>query len=136
MDGVAEVVPALDVADLVELTVAIGEPARDWTDVWGDPDEQRVVWRQHNPFDLADRLAGVHLHVSAGDGRPGPYDPRPGTGHDVVEALTGTVTREFAGKLKKLGIPISTHFYRGTHTWPYWRRELRTALPALLAAIG
>ncbi|GAA2154818.1 alpha/beta hydrolase family protein [Actinomadura napierensis] len=131
----------LDVADLVELAVAIAEPARDWTDVWGDPDEQRVVWRQHNPFDLADRLAGVRLHVSAGDGRPGPYDRVPhrglsAAGTDVVEALAGTVSREFAGKLKKLGIPISTHFYRGTHTWPYWRRELRAALPALLGAIG
>ncbi|TDC53502.1 esterase family protein [Actinomadura sp. KC345] len=126
----------LDVADLVELTVAIGAPSLDWTDVWGDPDEQRVVWRQHNPYDLADRLAGVRVHVSAGDGVPGPYDPRPGTGPDVLEALACTVSREFAGKLRKLGIPVTTHFYRGTHSWPYWRRELRAALPALLAEIA
>lgn len=125
----------LDVADLVELSVAIGEPSLDWTDVWGDPDEQRVVWRQHNPYDLAGRLEGVRVHVSAGDGSPGPYDPRPGTGPDVLEALACTVSREFAGKLRKLGIPVSTHFYQGTHTWPYWRRELRAALPALLAEI-
>lgn len=132
----------LDVADLVELGVAIGAPSLDWTDVWGDPDEQRVVWRQHNPYDLADRLAGVRLHVSAGDGAPGPYDPRPrgagagpGGGRDALEALSHRVSREFAGKLRKLGIPVTTHFYRGTHTWPYWRRELRAALPALLAEI-
>ncbi|MFG2089792.1 MULTISPECIES: alpha/beta hydrolase [unclassified Spirillospora] len=125
----------LDVADLVELGVAIGAPSLDWTDVWGDPEEQRVVWRQHNPYDLADRLAGVRVHVSAGDGGPGPYDPRPGTGPDAVEALAHTVSRRFAGKLGKLGIPVSTHFYRGTHTWPYWRRELRAALPALMAEI-
>ncbi|TDD84272.1 esterase family protein [Actinomadura darangshiensis] len=123
----------LDVADLVELGVAIGAPSADWTDVWGDPDEQRVVWRQHNPYDLADRLAGVRVHVSAGDGTAGPFDPVPGA--DVLEALAHTVSREFAGKLQKLGIPVSTHFYRGTHTWPYWRRELRAALPALLAEI-
>ena len=125
----------LDVADLIELGVAIGAPSLDWTDVWGDPDEQRVVWRHHNPYDLADRLAGVRVHVSAGDGAPGPYDPHPGTGRDVLEALACTVSREFAGKLSKLGIPVTTHFYRGTHTWPYWRRELRAALPALLAEI-
>ncbi|GAA4387134.1 alpha/beta hydrolase family protein [Actinomadura verrucosospora] len=130
----------LDVADLVELSVAIGAPSLDWTDVWGDPDEQRVVWRQHNPYDLAGRLAGVRVHVSAGDGAPGPFD-HPGRGgrdpvpHDALEALAHTVSREFAGKLKKLGVPVSTHFYRGTHTWPYWRRELRAALPALLAEI-
>ncbi|XRQ16498.1 alpha/beta hydrolase [Actinomadura welshii] len=125
----------LDVADLVELSVAVGAPSADWTDVWGDPEEQRVVWRQHNPYDLADRLAGVRVHVSAGDGAPGPYDPRPGTGPDVLESLVHTVSLEFAGKLRKLGLPVSTHFYRGTHTWPYWRRELRAALPALLAEI-
>ncbi|WP_433472941.1 alpha/beta hydrolase [Spirillospora sp. CA-142024] len=123
----------LDVADLVELGVAIGAPSLDWTDVWGDPDEQRVVWRQHNPYDLAGRLAGVRVHVSAGDGTQGPYDP--GAGPDVLEALAHTVSQEFAGKLRKLGIPVSTHFYRGTHTWPYWRRELRAVLPALLAEI-
>ncbi|MGI5208583.1 alpha/beta hydrolase [Spirillospora sp. CA-108201] len=131
----------LDVADLVELSVAIGEPALDWRDVWGDPDEQRVVWRQHNPYDLAARLAGVRVHVSAGDGVSGPFD-HPGRGApetaspDVLEALAHTVSRDLAGKLKKLGIPVSTHFYRGTHTWPYWRRELRAALPALLAEIA
>jgi S-formylglutathione hydrolase FrmB len=129
----------LDVADLVELGVAIGAPSLDWTDVWGDPDEQRVVWRQHNPYDLAGRLAGVRVHVSAGDGAPGPYDAGSpgdaGPGTDVLEALAGTVSREFAGKLGKLGIPVTTHFYQGTHTWPYWRRELRAALPALLAEI-
>ncbi|WP_433226357.1 alpha/beta hydrolase [Actinomadura formosensis] len=132
----------LDVADLVELGVAIGAPALDWTNVWGDPDEQRVVWRQHNPYDLAGRLAGVRLHVSAGDGAPGPCDPARGAerrrsegSRDVLEVLARTVNREFAGKLGKLGIPVTTHFYRGTHTWPYWRRELRATLPALLAEI-
>ncbi|TDC67597.1 esterase family protein [Actinomadura sp. GC306] len=125
----------LDVADLVELGVAVGAPAHDWRDVWGDPVQQRVVWRQHNPYDLADRLAGVRVHLSAGDGTPGPFDPRPGTGPDVLEALARTVSLELAGKLRKLGFPVSTHFYRGTHTWPYWRRELRAALPALLAEI-
>ncbi|GAA1866477.1 alpha/beta hydrolase family protein [Actinomadura bangladeshensis] len=129
----------LDVADLVELGVAIGAPSLAWTDVWGDPDEQRVVWRQHNPYDLAGRLAGVRVHVSSGDGMPGPYDAGShgdeGAAADVLEALACTVSREFAGKLGKLGIPVTTHFYRGTHTWPYWRRELRAALPALLAAI-
>ncbi|MFD0691646.1 alpha/beta hydrolase [Actinomadura fibrosa] len=125
----------LDAVDLVELAVAVGAPTRDWTDLWGHPDEQRVVWRHHNPYDLADRLTGVRLYVSAGDGTPGPYDPRPATGADALETLAHTATREFAGKLKKLGVPVATHFYRGTHTWPYWRRELRAALPVLLDQI-
>ncbi|WP_344907653.1 alpha/beta hydrolase family protein [Actinomadura meridiana] len=127
----------LDVADLVELGVAIGASSLDWTDVWGDPAEQQTVWRQHNPYDLAGRLSGVRLHLSAGDGEPGPYDPRPSaTDRDVVESLVSTVSREFAAKLGKLGIPVTTRFYKGTHTWPYWRRELRAALPGLLEEIS
>ncbi|WP_433336899.1 alpha/beta hydrolase [Spirillospora sp. CA-294931] len=125
----------LDVPDLVELAVAVGRPGADWKGLWGDPVGQRVVWRHHNPFDLADRLAGVRLYVSAGDGTPGPLDPSPGTGPDAVEALAQTVARQFSGKLRKLGVPASTHFYKGTHAWPYWRRELRAALPTLLAEI-
>lgn len=125
----------LDVSDLVDLSVAVGARGAAWTDVWGDPREQRVVWRQHNPYDLADRLAGVRLHVASGDGTPGPFDPRPLPGPDVLEGLSRTLSGEFAGKLKKLGIPVSTHFYRGTHSWPYWQREIRAALPVLLAEI-
>ncbi|WP_344589447.1 alpha/beta hydrolase family protein [Actinomadura vinacea] len=127
----------LDVADVIELGVAIGGGPSHWTDLWGDPDEQRVVWRQHNPYDLADRLAGVRLYISSGDGMPGPYDPRPwpGPGPDILEALAHRVGLELAGKLKTLGIPASTHFYQGTHRWPYWGRELHAALPILLAEI-
>jgi S-formylglutathione hydrolase FrmB len=128
----------LDVADLVELGVAIGGGgAADWTDLWGDPCEQRVVWRQHNPYDLADRLAGVRLYISSGDGVPGPCDPRPwtGPGRDALEAVAHRVGLEFAGRLRRLGIPASTHFYQGTHRWPYWGRELHAALPVLLAEI-
>ncbi|WP_344457435.1 alpha/beta hydrolase [Actinomadura kijaniata] len=125
----------LDVPDLIELSVNVGRPTADWRAVWGDPDRQRIVWRHHNPFDLADRLAGVRLYVSCGDGEPGPYDPRPGTSHDAVEALCSTVSRAFAAKLAKLGIPAATHFYRGTHGWNYWQRELHAALPLLLSEL-
>ncbi|MDL4774664.1 MULTISPECIES: alpha/beta hydrolase [Thermomonosporaceae] len=127
----------LDAADLVELGAAVDDPGGDWTDVWGDPDDQRAVWRRHNPYDLADRLAGVRLYVGSGDGWPGPHD-QPGsrtgvrTEPDVLEALAHRLSVEFAGKLDKLGIPVSAHFYQGTHTWPYWERELREALPVLL----
>jgi S-formylglutathione hydrolase FrmB len=137
----------LDVPDLVELAVTIGSrgegdqgrgggPGRaaEWTDLWGDPDAQRLVWRQHNPHDLAGRLAGVRLYVSSGDGAPGPYDGER-EGADVLEALAHRVGVEFAAKLRSLGVPAATHFYQGGHRWPYWGRELRSALPVLLAEL-
>jgi S-formylglutathione hydrolase FrmB len=133
----------LDMCDLVQLSVEIGGSPVGWHDLWGDPDDQRMVWRHHNPYDLADRLAGVRLYVSSGDGTPGPYDPGPGGGSrigrpgpDILEVLACRAAQEFAGKLRKLAIPVSTHFYPGTHRWSYWGRELHAALPVLLAEIA
>ncbi|MFD0535940.1 alpha/beta hydrolase [Actinomadura luteofluorescens] len=68
----------LDVADLVELSVAIGAPSLDWTDVWGDPDEQRVVWRQHNPYDLAGCSRGSACTSAPGTAPPAPSTTPPG----------------------------------------------------------
>ena len=32
------------------------------------------VWREHNPYDLADRLAGTRVYLACGNGEPGPLD--------------------------------------------------------------
>jgi S-formylglutathione hydrolase FrmB len=125
----------LDAVDLHQLTTEVGCPGLDWRRIWGHPYVQRPIWRQHNPFDLAAQLSNVRLYVSAGSGRPGPLDARP-RDDDVVEGLMGVVSMMFADKLKKLGIPATTHFYDGTHGWPYWERELRAALPIILDALG
>jgi S-formylglutathione hydrolase FrmB len=40
-------------------------------------------------------------------------------------------------RLRELRIPVTTDFYGpGTHTWPYWERELHRSLPMLLDALG
>lgn len=113
---------ALDVPDLIQLGAGIGAPGGDWLRIWGDPVDQRTVWRQHNPLDLADRLSGVRLYVSAGEG-------------DLLEALVRAVSQEFVARLRQLGIPVSAHFHEGGHSWPCWERELHAALPVLLAEI-
>jgi S-formylglutathione hydrolase FrmB len=112
----------LDGADLVQLAAETGCPGVDWRRIWGDPREQRMLWRQHNPYDLAARLAGVRLYLSAGDG-------------DVVETLARKGTDRLAGRLKKLGIPATVHLYEGPGSWTSWERELHAALPLLLAKI-
>ncbi|SEG24312.1 S-formylglutathione hydrolase FrmB [Nonomuraea solani] len=101
----------------------IGCFGTDWKRVWGDPEEQRDVWRAHNPYDLADRLEGVDLYVAAGEG-------------DLVEDLANRAARAFTGRLKELDIPVRTHFYRGGHNHTYWQRELHRAYPMLMKAIG
>ncbi|WP_116020872.1 alpha/beta hydrolase [Thermomonospora umbrina] len=110
----------LDGPDLLRLTSAIGHPGTDWRRIWGDPTGQGDVWRAHNPYDLADRLAGVRLYLSAGDGGP-------------VELLARRGTTRLAARLRDLGVPAAVHLHQGTGSWARWERELAAALPLLLA---
>jgi S-formylglutathione hydrolase FrmB len=111
----------------VNIIAGCGEP--DWQRIWGSPSAQRDIWRAHNPSDLAERLRGVHLYVSCGSGLRGPYDTT--SLPDPLETATYLVTKSFTGRLADRGIPATVHFYRGTHRWSYWQRELKAALPLL-----
>lgn len=112
--------------DGVKLT-SIGCPGTDWRRVFGDPDAQRTVWMAHNPTDLAARLAGVHLYVASGDGRPG---------NDIVEQTVRAESEAFVARLHAHGIPVTTRFGTGTHSWRYWQCDLHASFPMLMDAIG
>nr|WP_093848829.1 alpha/beta hydrolase family protein [Streptomyces pini] len=121
-----------------------------WRRIWGDPVRQRRVWERNDPYHLAERLRGTRVHIAAGDGTPGALDP-PGTEPDpdipgladlaplyqdevisLTEAVMGDESRTVARRLHEAGVHVTTHFYRGTHSPPYWERELRRVLPVLL----
>jgi len=56
-----------------------------------------------------------------------------GQKRDPTETVVQRGSRVFAARLREEGIAARTDFYGGgTHSWPYWRRELRRALPTLL----
>jgi diacylglycerol O-acyltransferase / trehalose O-mycolyltransferase len=115
------------------LTVFSSHTDDPWN-IWGDPNRQRRVWAAHDPTALAARLRGTRLFVSAGYGRPGPFD-EPGQPEDVVEATVYREGRAFARRLRRLHIPVEADFYgHGVHDWPYWERELERSLPLLLGA--
>jgi diacylglycerol O-acyltransferase/trehalose O-mycolyltransferase len=104
--------------------------------IWGDPVTQRRVWAAHDPTELAGRLRGMPLFVSAGNGDPGPFE-QPGQPDDEVEATVHREGRAFARRLRRLHIPVTTDFYGpGIHDWPYWERELKRSLPVLVGALG
>ena len=66
-----------------------------------------------------------------------PLDPwtPPGT-FDEIEADLSLQNHALAARLEKVGVPLTTDFYGpGTHTWPYWERELHRSLPMLLDAL-
>jgi diacylglycerol O-acyltransferase / trehalose O-mycolyltransferase len=108
--------------------------------LFGDPAAQRDVWAAHNPADLVANLRGTKLFVSCGNGQLGSLDP-PGTDPSgllvQLEAALLLQSREFVARAERLEIDVTVDFYgAGTHTWPYWARELEKAFPLLMGAIG
>jgi S-formylglutathione hydrolase FrmB len=100
-------------------------------DLWGSPTAQRKIWAAHDPISLAPRLRGTRLFVSAGNGTPGPLDS-PGKTDPAEQALYGENVA-FIRRLRSLHVPVRVDLYGpGTHSWPYWQRELHRALPLLL----
>ncbi|TDV55068.1 S-formylglutathione hydrolase FrmB [Actinophytocola oryzae] len=102
--------------------------------LWGDPVANADVWAAHNPFDLARRLRGTKVYISAGNGEAGPLDG-PDAGFDSLEQLLGEQSVAVADRLRASGVPVRTDFYGpGHHAWPYWERALHRAFPLLVRA--
>ena len=103
----------------------------------GDPLTQEVRWRGHNPLDLVPNLAGVDIFVSNGNGQIGELSgPQEFTDFLWLESSTERRSLAFVARAAELGIPVTTDFYgNGTHSFPWWNRELGRALPMLMAAL-
>jgi S-formylglutathione hydrolase FrmB len=116
------------------LSIVAGE-GLDPLALWGDPVADRPVWAAHDPYDLAPSLTRVPVFLSCGDGTAGPYDPPGAT--SAYETLFLAENEHLADRLHALGDHrLVTDFYGpGTHSWPYWQRELHRSLPMLLAAM-
>lgn len=110
--------------------------------MFGPPSDP--AWKEHDPYLLADKLRGMSLYVSSGNGMIGQHDspsdiPMLATNYSGVglELLSRVTSQQFAIKLNQLGIPGQA-VYRasGTHTWPYWEFEMHQAWPQAAAALG
>jgi diacylglycerol O-acyltransferase / trehalose O-mycolyltransferase len=106
------------------------------SETWGDRTAQADVWHTHNPLDLAASLKGVRLFVAYGNGTAGPFDHGVVNSDDAESWIAGQ-NLSFVAKLKELKIPVTVDAYGpGTHTWPYWQRDLHKAMPIILQALG
>jgi diacylglycerol O-acyltransferase/trehalose O-mycolyltransferase len=107
--------------------------------MWGSPILQAANWRAHNPLDLAPNLGGTSLYLSSGTtGLPGDLDPN-GSWSPVQfgEIPVGASTSAMAWRLSAARIPVTVNKYlNGTHSWPYWQRELHASWPQLMGALG
>ena len=103
----------------------------------GDPLTQEVRWRGHNPLDLVPNLAGVDMFVSNGNGQIGELSgPLEFTDFLWLESSTERRSRAFVARAAELGITVTTDFYgNGTHSFPWWNRELGRAMPMLMATL-
>ncbi|MDI3405076.1 alpha/beta hydrolase family protein [Streptomyces sp. B-S-A6] len=128
--------PLLDEASAARIMGYFAGQGNDPLRVWGDPVEQRGVWRDHDPYHLVERLRNLPVYLSSGDGTAGPLDPPDAA--SAVEADFDRQNHALAAALERVGArEVTTHFYGpGTHTWPYWQRELHASLPMLLRALG
>jgi S-formylglutathione hydrolase FrmB len=103
--------------------------------LWGDPTAQQSIWEAHDPYYLATQLRSIPVFLSSGDGSKGPFDKR--GRKDYLEAFLNEMNHVLASRLTEAGVRLTTDFYGpGTHSWPYWERELHRSLPLLLCALG
>ncbi len=99
--------------------------------IYGDPEKDRANWLAHDPFSLAENLRGTKLYFTSGTGAPIPTDIA-----YFSEYIVGMTNNDFRKRLNTLKIPYKAHIYTGgTHAWPYWKRELKTAWPTVMKTI-
>ncbi|HEY5188865.1 MAG TPA: hypothetical protein VII87_07525, partial [Solirubrobacteraceae bacterium] len=95
---------------------------------------EEINWAAHDPTTLAQNLASTNLIIYTGNGQSGPYDsaiPNPLAG--AIEAGVEQLSILFHNRLQALGIPSTFDDYGpGTHSWPYWTRDLQWAIGPLM----
>ncbi|WP_306360635.1 alpha/beta hydrolase family protein [Nocardia sp. CC227C] len=117
--------------------------------MYGPPDSP--AWVENDPVVNADKLRGVELYISTGNGLPGQYDTLNGEYAlpgayglanqliigGAIEAGTQYCTANLKNKLDSLGIPATYNFRSsGTHSWGYWNDEFMNSWPVLARGLG
>ncbi|MFD0683591.1 alpha/beta hydrolase [Actinomadura fibrosa] len=110
-------------------------------DIWGLPWVDQANWDAHDPIKLLPKMRSTKLYVSSGTtGQRGPLDPPDIAPWDVgylSERAIGPTVQAFAAEAKRQNVQITAHIYGdGRHSWPYWKREMHTAWPSMMKAIG
>ncbi|WP_306363552.1 alpha/beta hydrolase family protein [Nocardia sp. CC227C] len=116
--------------------------------MWGGGDHP--AWAAHDPVLNAERLRGVALYISSGNGAAGVHDTLtdPSIGGDAgrladrllvgggMESVVRSCTNSLTDRLAALGIPATVVHRNGTHAWPYWQDDLHDSWPLFAAALG
>jgi S-formylglutathione hydrolase FrmB len=96
----------------------------------GDYESDQIRTRAVNPSDLAMNLRGLRLSLRTGNGRNAD-----GKLIDPVEAVVHAANVSLHDRLEGLGIAhVWDDYGAGTHTAPYWSRDLGLDLPLIMRA--
>ncbi|MBF6356085.1 esterase family protein [Nocardia higoensis] len=135
-------------AQFIKLTVETWGGG-DVENMWGP--EGSEEWVENDPYVNAEKLRGLDLYISTGNGLPGPYDTLDGPYAlpgsyglanqiiigGIIEAGTNYCTNNLKNRLDSLGIPATYNFRpNGTHSWGYWNEEFPKSWPVLAKGLG
>ena len=125
-------VTAAGATAIIEAT-AVGLDGVEPEAMFGSRATKEINWQGHDPADLVDNLRGVDVWLYTATGANGPYDPGPNPGASGIELATHGSTISFVQRAQQEGVPVHLEDYMyGTHTWPYWARDLREYLVPLM----
>ncbi|HVT65457.1 MAG TPA: alpha/beta hydrolase family protein [Mycobacteriales bacterium] len=105
---------------------------------FGNPLTDAINWAGHDPATTVENLRPVKLWLATADGTPGKYDdpvtnPPGYVGAAGIESATHLSTDYFVQHVREANIPAVVYDYgSGTHTWPYWARDLRHFIKPLM----
>jgi S-formylglutathione hydrolase FrmB len=99
---------------------------------FGDPVSDGINWAAHDPATLAENLRWTRMYLYWGNGEQGPYDTSVNPEASGIEAAVARDSADFEARLASLAIPAYFDPYGpGTHSWPYWTRDLQWSLPQI-----
>jgi len=103
--------------------------------MFGPRETNEINWQGHDPADLVTNLRGVDVWLWTANGAPGPLDPpQPNPAAMGIESATHGSTLSFNQRAQLLGVPVHLNDYgNGTHTWPYWTRDLKEYVGPMMA---
>ncbi|MBV9409960.1 MAG: hypothetical protein JO148_00065 [Acidimicrobiia bacterium] len=125
---------AVGATAIIEAT-AVGLDGVEPFAMFGSRATREINWQGHDPADLVTNLRGVDVRLWTGDGAPGPLDPpQPNPAASGIELATHGSTVSFEQRAQLEGVPFTvTDYGAGTHTWPYWTRDLKQYVGPLMA---
>ena len=102
---------------------------------FGNPTTDYLNWAAHDPATLAPNLQWTKLYLYYGNGVDGPLDTAPNPGASLIEGAVDRDNVDFKARLDALGItPVVYDPYgNGTHSWPYWERDLKWSIGPLMS---